>query len=63
MSRTLHPSLLIKISSSKFGHQFALHTDEHAFYIRNTHASMRFTWGTYAKIVRHNNHSDIYSVK
>jgi len=25
MSWTFHPSLLIKISSSKFGHQFALH--------------------------------------
>jgi hypothetical protein len=28
-----------------------LRTYEHAFYIRNTHVSMSFTWSTYAKIV------------
>jgi hypothetical protein len=42
MSQTLHPSLLIKISSSKFGHQIALHKYEHAFYIRNTYANIGY---------------------
>jgi len=49
--------------SSKFRYQIALRTYEHAFHIRNTHASIRFTWGTYGKIVWHNNHTHIYSLK